>query len=133
MSIRVSPDHPTLETMDGVLFSKPDKKLVYYPYTLDAESYSIPDGIEIIGDWAFSDGTNLTSITIPNSVTSIGDNAFNICQGLTSVTIPDSVTSIGEGAFKDCKKLTATVGRDSYAKQYCIDNDINYTYPDSND
>ena len=133
MSIRVSPDHPTLETMDGVLFSKPDKKLVYYPYTLDAESYSIPDGIEIIGDWAFSDGTNLTSITIPNSVTSIGDNAFNFCQGLTSVTIPDSVTSIGEGAFKDCKKLTATVGSDSYAKQYCIDNDINYTYPDSND
>ena len=29
--IRVSSDHPTLETIDGVLFSKTDKRLITYP------------------------------------------------------------------------------------------------------
>ena len=33
---------------------------------------------------------------IPNSVTSIGDGAFRDCYDLTSLTIPNSVTSIGE-------------------------------------
>ena len=35
------------------------------------------------------------SYTIPNSVTSIGDWAFPGCPSLTSVTIPNSVTNIG--------------------------------------
>ena len=30
-TIRVSPDHPTLEVVDGVLFSKPDKELLSFP------------------------------------------------------------------------------------------------------
>ncbi len=69
-----------------------------------------------------------------HSVTSIGDSAFSSCSSLTSITIPDSVTSIGDSAFVDCpENLTVTVGRNSYAKQYCIDNNMNYIYPDSND
>jgi len=43
------------------------------------------------------------------------------------------VTSIGENAFSDCENLTLTVPRDSYAAQYCKDNNLNYTYPDSLD
>ena len=35
------------------------------------------------------------SYTIPNSVTSIGDWAFSSCY-LTSVAIPNSVTNIGD-------------------------------------
>src|SRR5436190_15739971 len=41
-----------------------------------------------IGDFAFSNCTNLTSVTIPNSVISIGQQAFGNCTALTSVTIP---------------------------------------------
>ena len=40
------------------------------------------------------------------SVTSIGEKAFYECDDLTSVTIPNSVTSIGESAFARCKGLT---------------------------
>ena len=60
-----------------------------------------------IGNNAFNDCTNLTSVTIPNSVTTIGNGAFNSCINLTSVSIPNSVTSIGNYAFAGCSKLTS--------------------------
>jgi uncharacterized protein YjdB len=42
---------------------------------------------------------------IPNSVTSIGNSAFSNCNDLTSITIPNSVTSIESGAFYGCSGL----------------------------
>ena len=104
--IIVSPDHPYLTTIDGVLFSMPDKRLVCYPYAFAADSYAIPDGIQIIGERAFSSCTTLTSVTLPDSVTSIGDFAFACCESLTSIMIPDSVTNIGANPFGKCEKLT---------------------------
>ena len=118
---------------------------------------TLPKGLTSIGDSAFSGCTSLTSVTLPNSLTSIGDGAFfrcdaltsvsmpkgltaigdrafACCESLTSVTLPDSLVSIGEGAFKNCPDdLTLTVPRDSYARQYAIDNGLTYTYPDAND
>ena len=64
-------------------------------------------GLTSIGEGAFSDCGNLTSIIIPQSVTSIGEAAFNKCNGLTSIIIPQSVTIIGETAFSECNALTS--------------------------
>ena len=58
-----------------------------------------------IGDNAFIDCTELTSVTIPDGVTSIDEAAFLCCTSLTSVTIPDSVTSIKSKAFFNCTSL----------------------------
>ena len=55
-----------------------------------------------IGDYAFRDCSNITSIKIPFSVTSIGDGAFEDCRNLTSIEIPFGVTSIGNNAFSGC-------------------------------
>ncbi len=106
-SFVVSPDHPTLAVIDGVLFSKPDKRLISYPKAKEGDSYVIPQGIKIIGKFAFSYCTSLTSISLPNSVTSIENDAFAQCSSLTSISIPDSVTSIGDEAFSYCSSLTS--------------------------
>ncbi len=109
--IHVSPEHPYLMTINGVLFSKPDQRLVSYLCAFQDTEYAIPQGIQFIGNYAFCG-----------------------CDSLTAVTIPGSVTSIGNWAFDGCSDdLTVTVDRDSYAEQYCKDNGLKYTYPDSLD
>ena len=57
-----------------------------------------------IGDYAFMDCDNLTSIEIPNNVESIGSQAF-YGVALTSITLPSSLKEIGPNCFGNCKKL----------------------------
>lgn len=98
------------------------------------ESISIPSSITIIPDRVFYGCRSLTNISIPESVTSIGEMAFDSCISLKSITIPSSVVEIGNNALpKYAQDLIVTVQNNSYAKQYCIDNGIAYTYPDSLD
>ena len=88
-------------------------------------SVTIPNGVTSIGYVAFDGCANLTGVTIPNSVTSIGQYAFRRCSRLTRVTIPDSVTSIGDSAFYCCSGLTSvTIGNSvtsigGWAFDYC--------------
>lgn len=65
-----------------------------------AVSYEIPDTATAIGDGAFKNCVNLTSIVIPDTVTEIGENAFEGCTALASVTVPSTLTEIPEGLFK---------------------------------
>ena len=66
----------------------------------------IPDGVTAIGDMAFWECENLTSVTVPDGVTSIGFGAFVNCHNLASINIPDGVISIGNSAFESCRSLT---------------------------
>ena len=70
-----------------------------------------PDKFTVIeiGDEAFLQCSELTSVTIPNSVTSIGRNAFSFDSKLTSVTMSDSLESIGVAAFSWCAALTSII------------------------
>ena len=73
----------------------------------DLTSLTLPSSVTRIGDYAFYNCSGLTSLTLPSSVTRIGDYAFYNCSGLTSLTLPSSVTSIGEFAFRYCSGLTS--------------------------
>ena len=83
---------------------------------------TIPDSVTSIGDDAFCDCTDLTSITLQSGMTSIGNQAFFNCTGLTSITIPDSVTNIDEGAFSACPNLTIKGYSGSFVEEYAQQN-----------
>ena len=64
-----------------------------------------------IGNSAFSNCTNLTTVELGDGVTSIGKSAFLKCTQLPSITIGSGVTSIGTSAFNGCTALTnANIG-----------------------
>ena len=68
-------------------------------------SITINNGI--IGEYAFTDCTGLTSLIFGNGNISIGEGAFDCCTGLTSITIPNNVTSISSWAFYGCTGLSS--------------------------
>ena len=71
--------------------------------------YIIGEGVTEIGEWAFSDCSNIKNITIPDGVTKIAKRAFQGCSGLTNIIIPGSVSSIGDNAFTNCSGLTSII------------------------
>ena len=61
----------------------------------------------------------LYEVIVKDNVGSIGDYAFQDCSNLTSITISDSVTSIGSEAFDNCSNLTNIVWKgNSYTSVY---------------
>ena len=72
----------------------------------DLTSISIPNSVKNIGEMAFSSCNKLKNLILPDSVTNIENDAFEHCDALTSLTIPNSVTKIESHAFGGCRKLT---------------------------
>ena len=62
---------------------------------------------DVIGSYAFSDCSRLTSLTLPAGITSIGSYSFQYCSRLTSLTLPAGITGIGRYAFYGCSGLTS--------------------------
>lgn len=60
-----------------------------------------------IGDYAFRDCNEMTSVAIADSVTEIGTGAFVSCSKLSKAAVPNSVRSIGNSAFDGCTSLSS--------------------------
>ena len=100
--IHVDPDNPKYSSIDGVLFSKDATTLLRYPCAKPGDTYTVPDGVQEIGEWAFYFCGNLKQLSLPDGLTRIGDYAFNYCESLANLNLPDSLTGIG------CEVLTGT-------------------------
>ena len=134
--------NPYYIDIDGCIYSKDGKELIKYPLAKPEETFTIPNGVTVIGcgafsgakilinviipdtvtilsDSAFSKCTALRSINIPSGITMIDSYVFYSCESLTEITIPNSVTSIGNCAFESCTRLTGITIPDSVI---CIEN-----------
>ena len=60
-----------------------------------------------IGNYAFRDCNEMTSVAIADSVTEIGTGAFVNCSKLSKAAVPNSVRSIGNSAFDGCTSLSS--------------------------
>ena len=82
-------------------------------YTIHGTATNSATGTEYrvteIGEGAFRNCNNITSITIADNVLTIGENAFAGCSGMARVTIPNTVTTIGGYSFGSCTSLTEVV------------------------
>lgn len=85
--------------IEGNLVLSADRKVIVNSF--DKASITIPESVEIIGDFAFH-SNQISSIIIPNRVKIIGISAFDSCVDLDDLQIPDSVEQLGYCAFSSC-------------------------------
>ena len=106
-SINVVQGNALYSSVDGVLFSKDKKTLIFCPRGKSG-SFAIPSGVKVIGQFAFRECSNLTSLVIPDGVEKIEAYAFWNLR-IASLELPDSVTVIEEYAFNNCSLNNLTL------------------------
>jgi hypothetical protein len=100
-SIMAAAENAHYSSIDGVLFSKNKTVLIQYPKGRRQGAYTIPKGVATIGDEAFGECENLTSVTLGKGVTSIGEAAFYDCDNLQTITVKNPIPpEIGEYIFR---------------------------------
>ncbi len=124
----VDPANPAFKAVDGVLFSKDGKTLIYYPPAkgiefdkfgspsnidydeegnpLNMPQYAIPDGVETVRSKAFYKCSYVNVTEFPDSITRIEEKAFHRCAELQNFTMPSQIELIGKDAFAYDTKLT---------------------------
>lgn len=129
--VTVDPANEWYKDIDGVLFTKDGKKLLLYPVCYGQqptdrpeeftypEAYTVPEGVERIGTFAFLKNGRLRDVTLPSTLKEIGDMAFFDCWRMgsydydaaadtllgTGFTLPDGIEKIGSDAFSKCGNI----------------------------
>ena len=94
----------------------------------------IPNSVTMIGDAAFADAEDLTSITLPLELTEVSRYML-AGTAITSIVLPEGVRDIGMGAFEDCTQLRTVFFPSSLrsigdkAFSYCVN--MNEIYSDA--
>ncbi len=72
-------------------------------------SYTVPEGVTVIGSGVFYNNVSVTLVELPQSVKVIGDYAFAGCTALESISLPAETKEIGYAAFSGCENLVTEV------------------------
>ena len=89
---------------DGEAVYTNDKKRLVYCMSQET-SFTIPEGVEIIGEMAFRGKKVLKNVIIANSVKEIEHDAFYDCDELDNIYVPAGVKIVRSYAFAECDKL----------------------------
>ena len=89
---------------DGDAVYTNDKKRLVYCMSQET-SFTIPEGVEIIGEMAFRGKKALKNVIIANSVKEIEHDAFYDCDELDNIYVPAGVKVVRSYAFAECDKL----------------------------
>ena len=140
-SIEIDKDNKEFVFDKNALYDK-DKTLLYcYTEGAGSTSYSMPDTVTDIDEYAFwgndslkeiqfsinlnqipgyafSNCRNLLAVSIPYSVKNIDAKAFENCISLQKVMIPGSVSYIHSSAFDGCPKLVISADSGSVAHAF---------------
>lgn len=102
--IKVAKSNPYLESIDGILYDKQQKRLLLYPRGRISTTYRVPKGTK-----------------------SMSDSAFRLCNRLQTVIISDKKLKLHyKRLFEDCKHVTLYVKSNSQVLNYAKKCNINY-------
>ncbi|MBO5409910.1 MAG: leucine-rich repeat domain-containing protein, partial [Clostridia bacterium] len=136
-AIVVNAENPNYSNdRNGVLYDKNQTELIHFPEGSKRPSYTMPDSVVEVADYAFYSNpyiesivfsknlkkigfesfsccTALTELNLPEGLEKIGWYAFAFCSGIDSVTVPEGTKEIDSGAFSYCEALSSVTLPDS--------------------
>lgn len=121
VSLQIAEGNPYFINDDGLLINMPTGTLLRYDSSIRSEtSFTVPDGIKVIGEMCFEGAEALTTVVFPDSVVILEDYALWGCVGLSTidmgcvetigynavnansmreVVLPDTISSMDDQAF----------------------------------
>ncbi len=112
--IEVSSENVNYSSIDGNLYDKEGKKLIWCAGGTD---FTIPEGVTKINNTAFYGCGNLKSVTLPSSVTEFDISVFFDCDSLKEIKVSEEnevYKSLDKGLYtKDGKTLLM------YTERFC--------------
>ena len=117
--ITIDKDNPKYASVDGVVFSKDMKQILYYPRKKNVGgSYTIPETVEKIGKMAFEE-TAIKEVKMGNKINTISQRAFDSSR-ILEVKIPDKVKTLGTEAFCNSKITNIDLNNVKKIKSRCF-------------
>ena len=106
--VEVDSSNTNFKSIDGVIYSKDGSILIYYPQSKSELSFTIPNTVTALGNYAIRTTFFLQHIVLPSGLKTIGFGAFQFNYSLKSIsTIPATVTAIQENVFYGSSALPA--------------------------
>ena len=118
ISFKVEAVQGNVEIVDGIEYrtNENGQKVLYDVFGETPSVVTVPEGIEVIGNWSLNDAT-FEAINLPSTLKTIGSRAFKGNTALKSVTIPAGTETIVEGAFQQSSLESATINGGSIGNQ----------------
>ena len=123
----VDTENPHFVYINGALMDKNQTRLISYLMTNKQLSFTIPDGIKQIDDYAFAYNTYIQEINIPSSVNKIDGYVFTGSPNLVTVTFKGlkEPSTCSSTAFFDTSQIpNVKVPKNYDGKTFCSKNTI---------
>ena len=104
-NIYCSDNNTAFASEDGILYSKDKSVLISYTPGREAFAYEVPSFVKKLGKRSFMYSA-LEEVTIPGNVEEIGEDAFCNNANLTSINLNEGLRTLRLGAFTSCTALS---------------------------
>ena len=89
-SITVDSTNLNYTSNNGVLFNNDLTTLIQFPAGKEELSYTIPETVSKIGNYAFAGNVSVEQVVISSSVSNIGEGSFANCGALAKISVDDN-------------------------------------------
>ena len=115
LNIIVDANNQTFKSVDGVLFNKAGTKLLEYAKDVIQPEYVVPDGVTYVGNYAFYNRKNMTSIEFPSTLTRLGNDVISMCSNLKTLRFNGRTAPTLDNASVFGATDAAYTGRNTYS------------------
>lgn len=111
-SIEIDPENANYTVVDGVLYSKDLKTLIYYPVAKTSSSFTVENGAETLVMGSFYNNKYITTLNLPSTLKSI---TLYYCNNLTTINF--------NGTVEEWNSVVRDIALTSYTV-HCTNGDV---------